>query len=133
MIGNDVVDIIQSRIESNWQRGGFLDKLFTTSEQLLINRYPDPETMVWLLWSMKEAAYKIYNRQTGIRGFIALQLECTIIHQNLNNFKGEVLCKDVVYYTQSVIQDSIIHTTALACNDSFYKIEEVKNAVIIKL
>ena len=29
MIGNDVIDLQQSRQESNWQRKGFLEKLFT--------------------------------------------------------------------------------------------------------
>jgi hypothetical protein len=36
----------------------------------------NPNTMVWNLWSRKEAAYKIYNRATGIRGYFPLNLEC---------------------------------------------------------
>ncbi|KGO94723.1 4'-phosphopantetheinyl transferase family protein [Flavobacterium subsaxonicum] len=132
MIGNDVVDIIQSRKESNWQRRGFLDKLFTISEQQLINHHPDPETMVWLLWSMKESAYKIYNRQTGIRAFIPLQLECCKISQNDKGFTGEVHCKRFIFYTESEILEDIIHTKALCSKGLFNKITEVKNAAVVK-
>lgn len=111
MIGNDVVDIMQSRLESNWQRQGFLEKLFTASEQSLIKNAEDSEIMVWRLWSMKEAAYKIYNRQTGIRGFFPLELHCKIEGVN----EGIVTCKNNIYYTETSINDKVIHTIAL-CN-----------------
>lgn len=62
MIGNDVIDILQTRRESNWRRRGFIAKLFNDEEQLLIEKSTDPESMLWILWSMKEAAYKVYNR-----------------------------------------------------------------------
>ena len=77
MIGNDIVDLTLARRESNWKRSGFLDKIFTKRELLLILNTQNPEHMVWDFWSRKEAAYKIYNRQTGVRAFIALQLECS--------------------------------------------------------
>ena len=82
MIGNDVIDIIQSRYESNWQRKGFLQKIFTTDEQLLINKALNTEIIVWVLWSMKEAAYKIYNRQTKTRAYIPQKLVCSLNSQN---------------------------------------------------
>lgn len=78
MIGNDIIDLVQSRKESNWRRRGFVSKLFDEQEQLLIVNSPDPEIVVWLLWSMKEAAYKIWNRQTGIRKYIPLKLRCSV-------------------------------------------------------
>jgi phosphopantetheinyl transferase (holo-ACP synthase) len=49
MIGNDVIDILQSRKESNWQRRGFIEKIYTLDEQFLITNAADPETMVWIL------------------------------------------------------------------------------------
>ena len=36
MIGNDVVDLELAKKESNWQRRGFLSKIFTKNEQRLI-------------------------------------------------------------------------------------------------
>ena len=46
MIGNDVIDLAQSRKESNWQRKGFIEKLFTADEQQLIKNYDEPEVIV---------------------------------------------------------------------------------------
>lgn len=109
MIGNDIVDLDLARIESNWQRKGFLDKIFTNKEQLLILDAKNPEVMVWNLWSRKEAAYKIYNRQTGIRGYFPLQLECIYENQNL----GTVTILGNTYYTQTEIHQEYIYTVAV--------------------
>ena len=56
MIGNDIIDLSLAKIESNWQRKGFLEKQFTAKEQQLILEAPNSFVMVWRLWSMKEAA-----------------------------------------------------------------------------
>jgi hypothetical protein len=34
---NDIVDLALARKESNWKRPGYLNKIFTTKEQLLIS------------------------------------------------------------------------------------------------
>jgi phosphopantetheinyl transferase (holo-ACP synthase) len=65
MIGNDVVDLAVAKKRKQLTKR-VLDKIFK-KEQLLITSAINPETMVWNLWSRKEAAYKIYNRE-GIRG-----------------------------------------------------------------
>ena len=61
MIGNDIVDL--KRITANWKRPRFLDKTFTLGEQVYIQNSKNKHQMVWLLWSMKEAAYKAYVKQ----------------------------------------------------------------------
>jgi hypothetical protein len=45
VIGNDIVDLAWK--ESNWKRPGYLNKIFTTKEQLLISSAENPNTMVW--------------------------------------------------------------------------------------
>ena len=47
MIGNDVVDLALAKIESNWQRKGFLNKIFTENEKILIQKSKNQELMVW--------------------------------------------------------------------------------------
>ena len=92
MIGNDIVDLALAKKESNWKRNRFLDKIFTETEQLLIFHSENPEIMVWNLWSRKEAAYKIYNRETGIRGYFRSILRCCTIslgESNLGESHGE--------------------------------------------
>lgn len=112
MIGNDVVDLQLARTESNWKRKGFLQKLFTESEQAMILQHHDPEIMLWVLWSMKEAAYKIYNRETGVRAFIPHKLECEVTSDYNNKYIGKVHCSQFIYYTISTIKADIIHTIA---------------------
>lgn len=129
MIGNDIIDLALARKESNWKRKGFLDKIFTPKEQLLIYNAANPEVMVWNLWSRKEAAYKIYNRETQIRAYIPLQLECICESETL----GTVSCNGNTYFTLTVITDEFIHSIAvlkkeylnaikvLDCNDKISK------------
>lgn len=132
MIGNDVIDILQSRQESNWQRKGFIEKLFTIDEQLLISNASDPEIMVWLLWSMKEAGYKIYNRQTKIRAYIPQKLVCTITSQNLNSITGNVICYENCYHTKTTISGDRIHTVAVTIPDNLKNVVEIENQSITK-
>lgn len=89
MIGVDIVDIEEAKSTSNWQRPRFLDKLFTLKEQQLIHNSKDPFIMVWRLWSMKEAAYKLYVQIHFGRFFSPNQFQC-----KLNKDAFEVTYKD---------------------------------------
>ena len=131
MIGNDVVDILQSRPESNWQRKGFLEKLFTVEEQLFIKQSSNPEISVWLLWSMKEAAYKIYNRQTKQREYIPKKLICKIVSSN-SYITGEVICGENIYYTKTTILDDSIHTIAVNNLSDLNSVVEIEKIGILK-
>ncbi|MFV8369732.1 4'-phosphopantetheinyl transferase superfamily protein [Flavobacterium sp. LB2R40] len=110
MIGNDIIDLALAKKESNWRRKGYLDKIFTPTEQWLILGSSKPDTMVWNLWSRKEAAYKIYNRETGIRGYFPLQLECFYESQTI----GSVSIQGKTYFTKTKISNTKIHTIAVA-------------------
>lgn len=132
MIGNDVIDLKATRVESNWQRPGFLEKLFLPQECELINSYHSPETMIWILWSMKEAAYKIYNRETKLRGFISQQLICSIIVGSNSNLEGVVNCNGVVYPTKTIIENDMIHTIATVHIDTIEKVQEITDRDIVK-
>ncbi|WP_293890267.1 4'-phosphopantetheinyl transferase superfamily protein [Flavobacterium sp.] len=125
MIGNDIIDLAFARKESNWQRKGFLDKIFTTREQLLISNSQNPETTVWNLWSRKEAAYKIYNRQTQIRAFIPLQLECFDLELKNGFIYGKVIRYEAVYFTKTVITSQYIETNAVLNPQHFDHIKTI--------
>ncbi|MFM9825399.1 4'-phosphopantetheinyl transferase superfamily protein [Flavobacterium sp.] len=127
MIGNDIIDLALARKESNWQRKGFLDKIFTKNEQLMILNSINPEVMVWNLWSRKEAAYKIYNRQTGIRGYFPLQLECSDLKIRNQIIFGKVSIKDNVYFTKTVITKQFVNTISLEKIDDFNAIKQLNN------
>lgn len=132
MIGNDVIDILQSRKESNWKRKGFIEKIYTQEEQLLISKAADPEIMVWMLWSMKEAAYKVYHRETKIREYNPKKLECFIDSQTKNAIQGKVICCNTTYYTKTILSNDSIHTIAVSVLDSLKMVIEIKNKSIVK-
>ena len=127
MIGNDIVDLDLARKESNWKRKGFLDKIFTKNEQLLISKAEDPEVMVWNLWSRKEAVYKIYNRQTQIRGYFPLQLECLDLEIIDGIIFGKVIIKENIYYTKTEITAQCINTIAVKNVLDFDRIKTLEN------
>ena len=118
MIGNDVIDLALARTESNWQRRGYLQKLFTENVRQLIQNALDSEIMVWNLWSRKEAAYKIYHRETKIRAFIPLRLECVFD----SDFDGKVIVADRFYFTKTALSEGNIHTIAVGQKADFSKI-----------
>lgn len=132
MIGNDVIDIRLSRQESNWQRKGFKQKLFTEKEQLLLDNDLDPEILVWLLWSMKEAAYKILHRQTKIRAYIPKKLVCTIGTQNSYSATGRVDYCGNIYHTKTTLSHDLIHTVAVVFLKDLDYVIEIENKDILK-
>ena len=132
MIGNDIVDLALAQKESNWKRKGFLNKIFTDEEQLLIFNNSNPEGMVWNLWSRKEAAYKIYNRKTGLRGYFPLQIECTNLELIDGILLGKVKIKGSVYYTKTKINKEYINTIAVVALEDFDKVKVLKNSKYIQ-
>lgn len=118
MIGNDIVDLAKAKKDSNWQRRGFLDKLFTTEEQQLILSSENPEEMVWNLWSRKEAAYKIYNRQSGERFFNPKRFVCG---------DDTVVFGTHQYYTKTQITPDFIYTIAVTSRDRFDAIQHLES------
>jgi phosphopantetheinyl transferase (holo-ACP synthase) len=79
MIGNDIVDLKEAKHFSNWQRPGFLAKLFTTIEQEAILKSKHPALSVWRFWSMKEAAYKLYTQLYQGRFYNPRAFECSVV------------------------------------------------------
>lgn len=108
MIGNDIIDLAAASKESNWKRRGFLEKLFTLDEQRYILDSDTISKSVWLLWSMKESAYKIWARQNNQRAFAPKKFECKIFKKN----KGVVSFEGSKVFTKSIVNESYISTIA---------------------
>lgn len=128
MIGNDVIDLARAASESDWRRKGFLEKLFCESEIQLIRSSENSEISVWSLWSRKEAAYKIFNRQTQIRAFNPLYFECSGLGESTQVWYGRntAFCK-------TEITANLVHTVAVAQSDWFSCVREVTINDITKI
>ncbi|PSL45323.1 4'-phosphopantetheinyl transferase superfamily protein [Chitinophaga niastensis] len=112
MIGNDIVDLYLAEKESRCHRKGFLDKLFTPAEKSIIENATAPLTMIWLLWSCKEAAYKIVHRATRHRTYAPQKFECHLTNVSGNQATGTVIHDLQPYYFLSTGIGSCIHTRA---------------------
>ena len=108
MIGNDIIDLKLANKESNYCRAGFLEKQFSSNEQTLIKSTSNTFLLVWRLWSMKEAAYKIYTQQNENRFFAPKKFACKI-SSVLNGF---VFFENKLFYTTTNINDKYIFTLA---------------------
>ncbi len=128
MIGNDVVDLELSREESNWQRKGFQNKIFTKKEQQLIQNSENQEITLWILWSRKEAVYKIWNRETGIRKYNPIQFECLDLDLEL----GKVRFESKIYFTNTEIRNDFIHTIGVSNFKILDEILSLNNSVKIE-
>lgn len=110
MIGNDVIDLRLAAVESNWRRKGYLHKLFFPEEQQLIKQTDDPDRMVWLLWSAKEAAYKIIHRETRQRTYAPQQYRVRLSEAA----SGLVYYKERQLPFRTLVNGSCLHTVAVA-------------------
>ncbi|HVI44007.1 MAG TPA: 4'-phosphopantetheinyl transferase superfamily protein [Chitinophaga sp.] len=141
--GNDIIDLQLAAAENNWRRRGYLDKIYTPAEQELIASATAPDIMVWLLWSCKEAVYKIVNRSSGARSYAPQQFDClpqtcnpymhnavsqppqlntvadglTTIYAPANitgsSYTGKVFHNGNVYIFNSIVTHAYIHTVAV--------------------
>ncbi|MBC7523691.1 MAG: 4-phosphopantetheinyl transferase family protein [Flavobacterium sp.] len=128
MIGNDVVDLTVAKSQSNWKRTGYLDKIFTSSEQDFIFSSNNQEAMIWSLWSRKEAVYKILI-QNGVRsGYYPLQIECLDIDYE----NGYVIFENYKFKTKTTVINDLIHSVAIESYENFEKIIYLKNGNSLK-
>lgn len=112
MIGNDLVDLRQAAADSNWQRKGYLGKIYTPEEQAMILEAAEPSVMVWLLWTMKEAAYKAVNRMTAIRSYSPQSFLCSGLVTNGSRATAIVSHHESMIFIKSEISSRMVHSAA---------------------
>lgn len=127
MIGNDIVDLALAKKECNWKRKGYLDKIFTVSEQLLIQKSTNQELAIWNLWSRKEAVYKIILQKGGIRGYYPIKIEC--LDLNLDN--GIVQFGNQIFYTKTIATEEWIYSLAVEYEKDFENIKAFENSHLL--
>lgn len=121
MIGNDIVDLRLAAQQSRWQRKGFLSKIFTCAERSWILHSRDPFTLVWLLWSCKEAVYKIVHRRTLERSYAPQKFSCIDLDLSGSHAAGTMLHHGERYAFQSLLCRDFVHTLAVAPSAEGYK------------
>ena len=118
MIGNDLVDLQQTKLDSNWKRSRFLQKILTESELEYLKQFDNKEyqeKIVWLLWSMKETAYKCAMNTENRRFYSPRSFQCEInissdLDFNQGKIGGSVFYQNVEFKTKSIINDKYIYS-----------------------
>lgn len=123
MVGNDIIDIAATKRSKDpeglgWKRPGFVEKIFTESEQKLIVDSEDPFITVWQLWSIKESAYKVFIQAGGEAFYNPKRFEC-----ELEGLNGKVEIEDLILETESIINENYIFSTAFSDNS------EIKSSI----
>ncbi|WP_108869138.1 4'-phosphopantetheinyl transferase superfamily protein [Aquimarina aquimarini] len=129
MIGNDIVDFQVATQQSNWQRRGWLQKIYTGVEQHYILTSENPETLIWKFWSMKEATYKAHQRRFGFSPrYNPKSFECTLKNKvNVDSEQYDLNVQVFKYYVHSIAFTSkVSYTTAVYKNEReiYTKIKE---------
>lgn len=125
MIGNDVVDLVLAQKESNWKRKGFLNKLFTSFEQDLIQKASNQDEIVWMLWSIKESVYKACQRINYNEGFYPIKIE--ILEINVQN-ESIIQLFGTFFYGKTTIDKDFIKTIAVLDKSDFNRIQYLKTS-----
>jgi phosphopantetheinyl transferase (holo-ACP synthase) len=134
MIGNDIVDLRFAKVQSNWMRPRFVEKICTDTEFTFIHQSINPELEIWKLWSRKEAAYKIYNRETGIRGYFPWKISCSLQENSNERDNDFVTIYSEKYYTKTIVNAEYIYTIAAKSLLLFNQIIDLSaNQKIIKI
>lgn len=107
MVGNDIVDLKVAG-ENAWKRKRFLDKVLLPSEKELLLSSADPSKFFWILWSMKESAYKIHFRKTLKRALNPLRFQCFYN----GKVQGRVETDNCAFQTMTSITGEYVHTIA---------------------
>tara|TARA_R110002049_G_scaffold256629_1_gene432077 strand:+ start:6148 stop:6726 length:579 start_codon:yes stop_codon:yes gene_type:complete len=110
MVGNDIIDLNETRISTNWERPGFMKKVFTPTEQAIIHASADPFMAVWQLWSMKESAYKVFMQAGGKRFYNPKKFACQLV----DSTNGEVRIGDLILKTTTLFHADYLFTSAVA-------------------
>lgn len=58
-IGNDIVDLDLSFRSNSFNRPGFIAKILNPSEERVLSDFHCSQTLFWVFWAAKEAAFKV--------------------------------------------------------------------------
>ena len=121
MIGNDLIFLPGWPGHKGRRKERFREKIFHPAEFMFLEeqyRWSEP-----LLWSMKEAAYKVVYRNQPEWRFAPKSLRTKIIGRHDNFITGSVSYENLSFLTRSVFTGDYLHTIALT-TESFTALEE---------
>jgi phosphopantetheinyl transferase (holo-ACP synthase) len=139
--GNDIVHLLGEKCANRYQDTRFLDKVFSSAEQEMILRCNAPNLMLWLCWSVKEAAYKLHSRLALPDTFAPKKIPVTNtvtflpaekdaekpgFHQqgfdNTPFIQSEVSIKGIRFFARSTYSSNYVHSIVCERTEDFEKV-----------
>jgi len=118
VVGNDVVDLEDSRALDKHTDARFLGRVLGTAERARMEAAAYPRTELWALWAAKEAAYKVVSKlraEPPVFAHAAFLVEWTDVLRE--RWGGSVTYDSVRIPVRVERQDSILHAVAIAGAD----------------
>ncbi len=113
-MGNDIVDLQDARIASNWQRPRYLEKIFTPQERAWIQQANQPDMRVWMLWSAKESAYKLSRQLGAERAYAPKSLRIRDwTQESATNYRLQLLTEQAELTVHTTLGHTFVHSVAL--------------------
>ena len=81
MVGNDVVDLVKFEAEPPADRARFDARVFRPVEREAIQRAMNPSRERWCHWAAKEAAYKLFKKQSPATIFSPVRFEIDLLEE----------------------------------------------------
>jgi phosphopantetheine--protein transferase-like protein len=110
VIGNDIVDLKKAKTDSNIFRPRYMEKVLSQNEQNLVLSSPKPEQDFWRLWTMKESAYKAFQRKFNSKPvFNPFAFHCELMdsENGLVHFGGDYVKTTTTFYRENYTYCSV--------------------------
>ena len=123
MVGNDVVDLLDSDSDPRALHPRFDGRVFTPAEREAIEASADPSEQRWRLWAAKEAAFKVLVKRQPGHGFAPRCFEVSLALEACGGEAGEHLRAGVVECAGEQISvrvarvDGALHAVATSAGD----------------
>lgn len=101
MLGNDIIDLEEVLHSGQAKRVGFQERICTLAELSPLQRFFSRELSIWILWALKESAYKCYIQAGGLPVFAPKKFTVAVetiselqvsahLHTPVGQFKGQI-------------------------------------------
>lgn len=122
-IGNDVVCLVNAPNKTNDSR--FKKRVFTDSEQHLIDSVLSSHFLLWAIWAIKEATFKAYQQEQNHASFSPKTIEVNFdkdgffedlfISENVerSRLQGHSRLGEAVYRFELFLEDDCIHSVVV--------------------
>lgn len=108
MLGNDIIDLEEVLRSGQARRAGFQERICTLSELSPLQKDFTEELGIWILWALKESAYKCYIQAGGLPIFAPKKFVATVESINKHQLSAYLKTPAGTFNSQVQINHSYV-------------------------